>query len=63
LKLGRAQGGVRAYVEPEDGWILGEDYVAQNAPEVAEQLKKAGVRLAWTLQAALGQPLKEIDDS
>jgi hypothetical protein len=54
---------VRAYVEPEDGWILGEDYVAQNAPEVAEQLRKAGVRLAWVLQAALGQPLKETDDS
>jgi hypothetical protein len=50
---------VRAYVEPEDGWILGQDYIAQNALEVAEQLRKAGVRLAWVLQAALGQPLDE----
>jgi hypothetical protein len=54
---------VRAYVGPEDGWILGEDYVAQNALEVAEQLRKAGVRLAWVLQAVLGQPLKETNDS
>jgi hypothetical protein len=53
---------VRAYVEPEDGWILGQDYVARNAPEVAEQLRKAGVRLAWSLQAALGQPLEEVGD-
>jgi hypothetical protein len=54
---------MRAYAEPESGWILGQDYVAQNAPEVAEQLRKAGARLAWSLQAALGQPLKETDDS
>ena len=54
---------MRAYVEPEDGWILGQDYVAQNAPEVAEQLRKAGVRLAWSLRAALGQPLTETDES
>jgi hypothetical protein len=53
---------VRAYVEPEGGWILGEDYIAQNAPEVAEQLKKAGVRLAWSLQVAFGPPLDEAND-
>jgi hypothetical protein len=53
---------IRAYVEPEGGWILTEDYVAQNAPEVAEQLKKAGVRLAWTLKAALGPALEEAND-
>jgi hypothetical protein len=46
------------------GWLdAGQNYIAQNAPEVAEQLRKAGVRLAWSLQAALGQPLKETDDS
>ena len=49
---------VRAYVEPEDGWILGQDYVAQNAPEVAKQLRKAGVRLAWSLQTALGSSFR-----
>lgn len=40
----------RAYAAPEGGWIPGPDHVARNAPEVAEQLRKAGVRLAWTLQ-------------
>ena len=53
---------MRAYVEPEDGWILGQDDIAQNAPEVAEQLRKAGVRLAWTLQAALDPLLEETKD-
>jgi hypothetical protein len=47
---------------PKGSWILGPDYIAKNAPEVAEQLKKAGVRLAWTLQAALGPPLEEAND-
>ena len=51
----------RAYVEPESGWILESDYVARNAPEVAEQLRKAGVRLAWILQAVLDQPFKETE--
>lgn len=50
---------VRAYVGPKGGWILNQDYVTQNVPEVTEQLRKAGVRLAWTLQAALGSPLEE----
>jgi uncharacterized protein with von Willebrand factor type A (vWA) domain len=50
---------MRAYMEPKGGWILGPDDIARNAPEVAEQLRKAGVRLAWSLQAALGQSLKE----
>jgi hypothetical protein len=49
---------MRAYAEPESGWILSQDYIAENAPEVAEQLKKAGVRLAWTLQAPLARRLK-----
>ena len=53
---------MQAYAEPEGGWILGQDYVAQNAPEVAEQLRKAGVRLAWTLKAALGSALEEVND-
>jgi S1/P1 Nuclease len=33
---------MRAYAKPEGAWILGRDDVAQNAPEVAEQLKKGG---------------------
>jgi hypothetical protein len=46
---------MRAYVEPEGGWILNQDDIARNAPEVAEQLRKAGIQLAWTLQASLVQ--------
>ena len=53
---------VRAYAAPEDGWILGQDDVTQNAREVAEQLRKAGLRLAWTLQAVLGPLLEEAKD-
>ena len=49
-------------MEPAGGWILGQDYVAQKAPEVAAQLRKAGVRLAWTLKAALGSALEEVND-
>jgi hypothetical protein len=53
---------MRAYAETAGGWILGRDYVGQNAPEVAAQLRKAGVRLAWTLQAALGLSLEKAND-
>ena len=53
---------MRVYPEPKAGWTLSQEYVKENGPEVAEQLKKAGVRLAWSLQAALGQPLKEAND-
>ena len=46
---------MRVYPEPKAGWTLSQEYVTENGPEVAEQLKKAGVRLATTLEEVLRQ--------